>query len=154
MSLIQASSLPAPVGNTKCPHPDLGGAEAGWGLGSRRFGAGCMGAAGLLGTDWHLLAGGRRVWEGKVNCSGTEARLRRINSFPEGFWHIGCWVGCFFSPLSFCAINHPYPHRGADPFPSLQRPEAVRRARCLPTLQHPAGPILRHPVAPWLWLWR
>lgn len=111
---------------SRCPQPCQG-----W------RGSLCLGEnIGVLGADWHRLAWGRRVWEGKVNCSCAGAILQRRNSFPEGFWRIGC---CFSPLLSLRRTTH-LPTE--EHLPSFQVPAVGRGPQYL--LPMPCG---SHPVA-------
>lgn len=83
----------------------------------------------VLGVDWHRLAWGRRVWEGKVNCSCARAVLQRRNSFPEGFWRVGC---CSPPPtFSLCRRTTHLPTK--EQLPSLQVPAVGERGSVPPS---------------------
>lgn len=106
----------------------------------RQRGSLCLGETmEVLGVDWHRLAWGRRVWEGKVNCSCARAVLQRRNSFPEGFWRVGCCSPPHLFPVQ---ENNTSPHQGAAPFPS----GACSGGEGLSTaFLCPVGPILPPP---------
>lgn len=92
----------------------------------------------VLGVDWHRLAWGRRVWEGKVNCSCARAVLQRRNSFPEGFWRVGC---CSPPPPFPCAgEQHISPPRSSSlPFRCLQWGRGAQYRLPVPCGSYPAA---------------
>lgn len=107
----------------------------------------CHGVVGYRLASPCLLAG-RKVWEGKVNCSRAGAVLQRTNSFPEGFWSVGC---CFFPSLSFflSAVEQLIspPRSRSLPFQCLKWGEGLSTS-----FWHSVGPMLplSHCPPPWL----